>query len=125
MLFRSDAIQVMLGCSVGKGNLLFHMTGKQAFTFYNRNNNKSVRLLLKPKPNNITREESLSYYQSKKPEDLFTVMAPKIPLPKQARIFDSYVCDCCKEVTGSNWIRLLGDQKLCIDCYHDYNRFHV
>ena len=26
-----DAIQVMLGCSVGKGNLLFHMTGKQAF----------------------------------------------------------------------------------------------
>ena len=28
-----DAIQVMLGCSVGKGNLLFHMTGKQAFSF--------------------------------------------------------------------------------------------
>ena len=25
-----DAIQVMLGCSIGKGNLLFHMTGKQA-----------------------------------------------------------------------------------------------
>ena len=24
-----DAIQVMLGCSIGKGNLLFHMTGKQ------------------------------------------------------------------------------------------------
>ena len=31
-----DAIQVLLGCSVGKGNLLFHMTGKQAFSFYNR-----------------------------------------------------------------------------------------
>ena len=31
-----DAIQVMLGCSVGKGNLLFHMRGKQAFTFFNR-----------------------------------------------------------------------------------------
>ena len=30
-----DGIQVMLGCSVGKGNLLFHMTGKQAcFNFY-------------------------------------------------------------------------------------------
>ena len=27
-----DAIQVMLGCSIGKGNLLFHMTGKQAFS---------------------------------------------------------------------------------------------
>ena len=33
-----DAIQVLLGCSVGKGNLLFHMRGKQAFSFYNRKN---------------------------------------------------------------------------------------
>ena len=31
-----DAIQVLLGCSVGKGNLLFHLRGKQAFSFYNR-----------------------------------------------------------------------------------------
>ena len=43
-----DAIQVMLGCSIGKGNLLFHMRGKQAFSFYNRKNGKSVRLVLKP-----------------------------------------------------------------------------
>lgn len=28
-----DAIQVILGCSVGKGNLLFHIRGKQAFSF--------------------------------------------------------------------------------------------
>ena len=44
-----DAIQVMLGCSIGKGNLLFHMTGKQAFSFYNRATGESVRLVLKPK----------------------------------------------------------------------------
>ena len=31
-----DAIQALLGCSIGKGNLLFHMRGKQAFSFYNR-----------------------------------------------------------------------------------------
>ena len=49
-----DAIQVMLGCSIGKGNLLFHMTGKQAFSFYNRATGKSVRLVLKPKPLNMT-----------------------------------------------------------------------
>ena len=41
-----DAIQVLLGCSVGKGNLLFHMPGKQAFSFYNRKTGKSVRLVL-------------------------------------------------------------------------------
>ena len=45
-----DAIQVILGCSIGKGTLLFHMTGKQAFSFYNRAAGKSVRLVLKKKP---------------------------------------------------------------------------
>jgi formylmethanofuran dehydrogenase subunit E len=42
-----DAIQSVLGCTVGKGNLLFHMRGKQAFSFYNRNTGKSVRLVQK------------------------------------------------------------------------------
>ena len=37
-----DAIQVLLGCSIGKGNLLFHMTGKQAFSFYDRATKNAV-----------------------------------------------------------------------------------
>ena len=41
-----DAIQVMLGCTIGRGNLLFHMTGKIAFSFYSRETGKSVRLVL-------------------------------------------------------------------------------
>ena len=28
-----DAVQAVLGCTVGKGNLIFRMTGKQAFNF--------------------------------------------------------------------------------------------
>ena len=56
-----DGIQVMLGCSIGKGNLLFHMRGKQAFSFYNRKTGASVRLVLKPKPEGMTREESFAY----------------------------------------------------------------
>ena len=34
------------------------MTGKQAFSFYNRITGQSVRLVLKPKPLNMTPEES-------------------------------------------------------------------
>ena len=74
-----DAIQVMLGCSIGKGNLLFHMRGKQAFSFYNRKNGKSVRLVLKPKPDGMTREQSFDYYQSCRPEDMFDVKKAEIP----------------------------------------------
>lgn len=120
-----DAIQVILGCSVGKGNLLFHMTGKQAFSFYNRTSGKSVRLMLKRKPDSMKREESLSYYQSLDPKEMFDIMDTKITLPEPARIFDSYVCDCCGETAGANWIRLQGDKKICIDCFMKYNRFDV
>lgn len=120
-----DAIQVMLGCSVGKGNLLFHMTGKQAFSIYDRTTGRAVRLVLRPKPENLSREQSVGYYQNTAPEDLFDVKPVTIPLPKGARIFDSCICDGCGEKTGSNWLRLAGDRKLCLDCYESYNRFDV
>ena len=120
-----DAVQVMLGCSIGKGNLLFHMRGKQAFSFYNRKTGSSVRLVLKPKPEGMTREESFAYYQACKPEEMFDVKDTTIQLPEKARLFDSFICDCCGETTGANWIRLAGDKKLCLDCYESYNRFCV
>ena len=119
-----DAIQVMLGCSLGKGNLLFHMRGKSAYSFYNRKTGQSVRLVLKPLPG-MSREESFAYYQSCAPEQMFDVKQTTIEVPEKARLFHSYVCDCCGEVTGANWIRLSGEQKLCMDCYQAYNRFDV
>lgn len=120
-----DAIQVILGCSVGKGNLLFHMRGKQAFSFYNRRTGKSVRLVLRPRPRDMTREESFRYYQSSNARELFDIKDTTIRLPEKARLFDSYICDCCGEKTGANWIRLAGDKKLCLDCYETYDRFSV
>ena len=63
-----DAIQIMLGCTAGKGNLLFHMTGKMAFTFLNRETGKSVRILLKPQPSGETRNEKFDRMQAADPE---------------------------------------------------------
>ena len=120
-----DAIQVMLGCSLGKGNMLFHMRGKSAYSFYNRKSGKAVRLVLKPTPAGMTREQSFAYLQAAEPRELFEVKPATIPLPEKARLFTSYVCDCCGEVTGANWIRLAGDKKLCLDCYKSYDRFNV
>ncbi len=120
-----DAIQVLLGCSVGKGNLLFHMRGKQAFSIYNRSTGKSVRLVLQPKPREMTREESFAYYQSLAPREMFAVKETTLALPESARIFDSYPCACCGEITGANWIRVVGGRMLCLDCQRDYDRFNV
>lgn len=120
-----DAIQVLLGCSIGKGNLLFHMTGKQVFSFYHRESGRSIRLSLKAKPGNLSPEESRQYYFAHTGADLFYKMPTRIPLPEPAKIFDSYLCDGCGEKTGANWIRLVGGKKLCPDCCTPYDRFRV
>lgn len=120
-----DAIQVILGCSVGKGNLLFHMRGKQAFSFFNRKTGEALRLVLNPKPQGMTRAESFSYFQNCAPSEMFRVMEPKLKLPTEAKIFDSFTCECCGESTGANWIRLMGGKKVCLDCYETYDRFNV
>lgn len=123
-----DAIQVLLGCSIGKGNLLFHMTGKQAFSIYNRKTGESVRLVLKEKPEGMSREESFAYYQQRTAEELFEVKETKLAVPEPARIFDSYNCECCGEKTGENWIRVVNGKKLCLDCCESYmirNRYNM
>ena len=120
-----DAIQVILGCSVGKGNLLFHLRGKQAFSFYNRTTGRSVRLVLKDRPEGMSRQESFAYYQSLAPRDMFTVKETTITLSESARLFQSVKCECCGETTAENMIRLENGKKLCLDCYQAYSRFNV
>ena len=120
-----DAIQGILGCSVGKGNLLFHLRGKQAFSFYNRTTGRSVRLVLKDRPQGMSRQESFAYYQSLAPRDMFTVKETTITLPESARLFQSVKCENCGETTAENMIRLENGRKLCLDCFNAYSRFNV
>src|SRR5699024_7945973 len=42
-----DAVQVITGCTLGKGNLILKGTGKMVFTFINRKNSEAIRLMLK------------------------------------------------------------------------------
>ena len=119
-----DAIQVMLGCSIGKGNLLFRMRGKQAFNFFNRKTGKSVRLVLQD-IQEIPKEERMTHILSTNPSDLFLVKPVSFELPETARIFQSYPCENCGEVVAENAVRMENGKKLCLDCYHSYDRFSV
>lgn len=119
-----DAIQVIMGCSVGKGNMLFHMRGKSAYSFYDRNTGRSIRLVLKP-AENLSRDESFDYYQTCPFEDMFEVKETTLKLPEETRIFRSIKCSSCGEKTSENFIRLQGDERLCLDCYTKYDRFSI
>ena len=43
-----DAIQFLLGCTFGKGNLIHLDYGKSAFTFHRRQRGKSIRIVARP-----------------------------------------------------------------------------
>lgn len=118
-----DAIQVLLGCSAGKGNLLFRMRGKQAFSFYNRNTGKSVRLVLKQRMGEKDRDQWQKELMQMSDEDIFDVKDATFKLPEVARIFVSYPCEKCGEMTAESFIRLEEGKKLCPDCYEEYTRF--
>lgn len=109
-----DAVQVMLGCTLGKGNLILHLVGKSAYSFYNRTTGKSVRLVLKPKE--ISRQESFAYYQSCTVQEMFEIQQTRLPLPEKAQLFGNFVCDCCGEKAGEKWMRIKDGKKLCLDC---------
>lgn len=118
-----DAIQVMIGCTIGKGNLLIKLRGKSVYHFYNRKTNKSVRMALKRKSHNMERDEYKNYLIDTNAIDLFDISDTYIEIPEKARIFLSHECETCGEKTSEQFIRFQGGHKVCLDCYRDYKRF--
>lgn len=117
-----DGIQVVLGCSAGKGNLIFRIRGKQAFSFFNRKTGEAFRLVLKPLPKMESREEKQDYLLTAPVEEIFEIKKPDYPLPESARLFPSIDCELCGESTAEPYIRIENGKKVCLDCFHDYFR---
>ena len=118
-----DAVQRLLGCSYGKGNLIPRLRGKMAFSFFNRQTGESVRLVLKPGlGEGLSRDEMIEYLLSTPYEDLYEVKAPHYSLPEAARIFNSQPCAICGEATAEYALRLQDGKPVCLDCYNAYQR---
>ena len=105
-----DAVQVLLGCTYGKSNLIARIRGKMAFSFFSRDTGKSVRLVLKPEcGEGLTREEYTEYLFTHPYEELFDVFA-------------SQQCAKCGEKTAEFGLRVQNGQLVCHDCYDAYQR---
>lgn len=113
-----DAVQVLTGCTLGKGNLRLRIRSKQAFTFFDREKGLGIRFLLKPLPQDLESEERLEHLLSTPWPELFTVHPSPYPLPEKASIYDSVLCEKCGESTGERHIRLQEGQLLCLDCWN-------
>ncbi|MBP7332613.1 MAG: TraR/DksA C4-type zinc finger protein [Firmicutes bacterium] len=117
-----DAVQLLTGCSFGKGNLIYRGTGKMAFSFFNRKNGESLRMILKPFQGEMSREERQAYILNAPADEIFNFMKPGFTLPETARIFTSIACESCGEGAPEHKMRLQEGKKVCLDCFKKYDR---
>lgn len=135
-----DAIQVLTGCTFGKGNLIHRDLGKMAFSFYNRATGQGFRAMVKPyvlgelneEMRALMQKDELSASERTRLEDLrrsaqerilavdaaelFEIGAPT-PCPRPARILESLTCEACGERTMESRTRRFGGRTLCIPCF--------
>lgn len=119
-----DAVQVITGCSIGKGNLIYRDRGKQAFSFFNRATGDKVRIVFKKQldRDSMDREALQKYVLNAPFDELFDVKVPMYEMPVTARLFKSIECEMCGERAAEAKMRLHEGKKVCLDCFAEYSR---
>lgn len=139
-----DAIQMMTGCTFGKGNLIHLDYGKNAYTFIRRTDGHAIRivgraegwpedsqeriaLLDRIKSGSATKQEEARYWELQEqralavldlPEaQLFDIQQMVAEVPGKARLNKSITCEECGEPTMETRICRFDGRNLCIPCF--------
>ena len=84
-----DAIQVLLGTTYGKGNLIHLDYGKNNYTIYNRSQKKAIKLsqkLRRKDQGDLSLQERLNYLLESNPEDIFKIEEVAFNPPSKSQI---------------------------------------
>lgn len=100
-----DSVHCIMSCTVGKGNMILRPRGKNAFSFFDRDTGRSVRVVLRPFDRNGEREEVIRRVLEMPLEDLFDFKEPGFPLPERARMFENRTCEICGESAREDMMR--------------------
>lgn len=120
-----DAIQVITGCTFGKGNLIFKDRGKQAYTFVRRSSGQAVRIVMNrvnAAQFNEDREAKIKYILEAHEKEVCTIQNVTIRIPEKARIFKNARCEKCGEIFMEPRGRVQDGKIVCLDCFEDYVR---
>jgi formylmethanofuran dehydrogenase subunit E len=138
-----DAVQVLTGCTFGKGNLIFRDYGKHVYTFIRRPSGEGIRVSVDWRsPEETDKDKSLwerymkgdrsvevlnmvhdgkakkiEIIMSAKDDELFTVTKGGMALPEEARIYPSVRCAVCNEKVMEPRARLRDGNIVCIPCF--------
>ncbi len=140
-----DAVQVMTGCTFGKGNLIFKDYGKQVYTFIKRPSGEGLRIsIIWESPRETDDEKKMweRYMEGDrssdvlkavhtrkskkidailhaKDEELFSITKGRIELPKEAEIYSSMKCALCGEKVMEPRAKVKEGKILCIPCFKE------
>ena len=145
-----DAVQVLTGCTFGKGNLIFKDHGKQVYTFINRNTNDAVRVSLNdsfsvdtlaPQLGKLRAQVNSGVATELEKDDLkqmvvevseeileipnskmFHVEHVEVELPEKAKIHKSVKCSKCGEMVSEHRSRVRNGEIICIPCFEDVDK---
>jgi len=138
-----DAIQLVTGCTFGKGNLIFRDYGKQVYTFLKRPLGNGVRISIDVIPPEETKREKelwKRYGRGDRSEEvvqavhdrkakktkvilespekaLLKITKVKVPVPQEARIYQSLPCGMCGEKMAEPKARVRDGKIVCIPCF--------
>lgn len=145
-----DAIQVVAGTTLGKGNLIFHDYGKRAYSFINRATGEAVRVAERPEFSERKGDPEMTRLRKKvadgtatgaeeaafsrlalasvnellalPEEEMFSITRVKVKVPERARIFRSVRCSICGEALAESRARVQDGRIVCIPCSKPYDR---
>lgn len=112
-----DAAQILLGCTLGKGNLFLKLRGKTAMSFYSRKTGLGCRILWKGGGDAaLSREQKMELLLSQEGGHLFSLTMLSSGPPPEALISRSASCAVCAEMTSEAMLRLHDGKAYCLDC---------
>jgi len=136
-----DAIQAILGCTLGKGNLIVKDYGKAVYTIASREKNKAVRIAQKynalrtplmdsfrasrnqANPTDVQKNEAelllgqvFAFIMTSPFEELFKWEEIDFEFPAKAQIRKTLQCDLCGEGVMETRASIVGEEILCPSC---------
>ncbi len=113
-----DAIQAVLGCTFGKGNLVFRDHGRHVYTVYRREAGEGVRISFRPheRDPDQSRREREQFLLSVPQDELLLVEPATEPVPQRAEIEPSEPCDACGQPTMRSRLVEADGRRLCRPC---------
>ncbi|MGD9878469.1 FmdE family protein, partial [Desulfococcus sp.] len=138
----ADAVQVLTGCTFGKGNFIYKDHGKMVLTLLSRKTGQGVRVALRPEAFSPdaehtalirkvmageaseaerTRFEELHLKRTRDlleapTEALFNLTPAETPMPAKARIEPSALCARCGEPTMPSKMETVDGRQICRGC---------